>query len=237
MTRERDDKNFWNAAALQGAAWYSATKFNRESDDFFATGAADVDVSQRLTGMKPPKGGTLVELGCGAGRMTRALSERSGTVIATDISAGMLERARVNLDGRSNVEFIELDGDGSLPFDTDSVDAVYSYITMQHVSTAKAQERYLVESLRVVRPGGWVVLHLRRTGLRAVALDTRANVANFLCGHNTLRQAWRGARLPESTVRSYRTDDVSIDILRSDPRHVWVVARRQVAPMEFGMDQ
>lgn len=226
MTKESASKLFWNSVAAHDSAWYTATGFTAESDEFFQTGPRDVDALLQLNGVRPPTDGTLLEIGSGVGRMTRAFSERSANVIAADISSAMLDRAKSNLVGCDNVQFVELDGDGSIPLSTGSVDAVFSYITMQHVSSAAAQNRYLDEAIRVVRPGGWVVLQFRRTGVTARILDLRANVGNFVRGRKTLSSSWRGARIPESILRGKRTGDVSIDVLRSDNRHVWAVAKR-----------
>ena len=42
-----------------------------------------------------PRRGTCVEVGCGPGRMSGVLAERFDRVVAVDVSAGMLERARL----------------------------------------------------------------------------------------------------------------------------------------------
>jgi 16S rRNA (adenine1518-N6/adenine1519-N6)-dimethyltransferase len=57
---------------------------------------------------------TVVEIGCGVGRMTRRLSELAGTVIAADISSRMLELCRRAVADRDNVECLQLPGDGQL---------------------------------------------------------------------------------------------------------------------------
>jgi predicted TPR repeat methyltransferase len=43
--------------------------------------------------------GRLVEFGCGTGFYTEVLARKSDTVLATDISSGMLELAQQRVDG------------------------------------------------------------------------------------------------------------------------------------------
>lgn len=226
MTTNAVTKQFWNRVALENSAWYSATGFSTESEHFFATGARDVDAFLALAGVRLALEDTILEIGCGSGRMTRRLSSRARRVVAADVSSEMLSRASTNLEGAGNVDFLELSGDGSVDLPDGSVDAVFSYITMQHVSSSAALDKYLSEAIRVVRPGGWVVMQFRRMELASRALDWRGHIANFLRGKKTLNKSWRGAQIAESQLRNHRRSDVGLDILRLDARHVWVVAKR-----------
>ncbi|MFC5720703.1 class I SAM-dependent methyltransferase [Streptomyces gamaensis] len=56
-----------------------------------------------------PAGASLLELGCGTGRMTRPLLRRGFTVTAVDESAEMLERVRGARTVRSSIEALRLD--------------------------------------------------------------------------------------------------------------------------------
>ena len=63
---------------------------------------------KRETGYAPSPRHTVVEIGCGIGRLTRAIAPEVGRVIAMDISENMLAIAReANLP---NVDFIEASG-------------------------------------------------------------------------------------------------------------------------------
>ena len=226
MSPTSPSKNFWNRAARENAAWHVATGYTRESDEFFASGVRDVDEFLVFAGLSVRPTDTLLEIGSGVGRMTRHLASFAGRVIATDVSGEMLSRAKANLAGLDNVDYVEVSGDGDLPFDDASVDAVFSYITMQHVPSASAQERYFAEALRVTRPGGWVYIQFRRTGLVPRLLDWAGNVSHLARGHNTLSRAWRGARVKETALLAHATDRVSVDILPLGRRHIWVLARK-----------
>ncbi|MET4583501.1 ubiquinone/menaquinone biosynthesis C-methylase UbiE [Conyzicola nivalis] len=217
-------KLFWNAAAGDNAAWYIATKFDSDNAEFFASGAREVDEFLRVGGVGLDGSARLLEIGCGVGRMTGRLAGLCGSVIAADVSSEMLARAAVNLGGLPTVSFLELSGDGDLPLPDASVDAVFSYITMQHVPTAAAQERYFAEAVRVVRPGGWVYMQFRRPGLRARALNWAGHVAHFLRGRKTLSRAWRGAQVAPSALVRAAGDRATVELIPRG-RHLWALAR------------
>lgn len=224
-TGDNGAKRFWNSAARENAAWYIATAFTSESAEFFASGAREVEQYLALAGVTIEPGAILVEVGCGTGRMTRHLATLAGRVKAVDISSAMLAGARKNLAGATNVDFVEVSGNGELPFDDDSVDAVFSYITMQHIPTAAPQLRYFAEALRITAPGGWVLIQFRRRGLVPRLLDWAGHLRHLLSGRRTINRAWRGARVSEQVLRSFAGDRIRIDILRPGRRHIWVLAR------------
>ena len=219
-------KRFWNRAARENAAWHIATHFASADDEFFASGSREATYFLAFAGLTLTRDDTLLEIGSGVGRMTRRLASMAGRVIATDVSGEMLSRARRHLAGLENIDYVEVSGEGDLPFPDASVDAVFSYITMQHVPTASAQERYFVEALRVTRPGGWVYIQFRRSGLRPRVLDWVGHLAHLLRGHRTLSRAWRGSRVKESALLAYDSPAVSVEILPAGARHIWVLARK-----------
>ena len=219
-------KRFWNDAARQNAAWHIATGYTSESDEFFASGVREVDEFLARGGLSLTREETLLEIGSGVGRMTRRLAALAGRVIAVDVSGEMLDRARGNLSGMGNVEYLEVSGDGDLSVPDASVDAVFSYITMQHVPTALAQERYFAESLRILRPGGWAYLQFRRSGPVARVLDWIGHLGHLVGGQRTLSRAWRGARISERTLSGYASERVSVSIVPHGRRHIWVLARK-----------
>jgi SAM-dependent methyltransferase len=101
-----------------------------------------------------------LDFGCGAGRLTRALSSHFQRCLGLDISAHMIDEAReVNADiGNCRFEVNETPDLSSL--DTDSFDLVVSHIVLQHIPAADAKARYIGEFVRVLRPGGLVAFQL-----------------------------------------------------------------------------
>ena len=94
----------------------------------------------------------ILEIGCGAGRMTRALSMIFGEVHAVDVSGEMVAKATARLAHLRNVRFVECDG-YTLPVPDGSVGLVFSHIVLQH-TPRHVTRGYVAEAFRVLRPGG-----------------------------------------------------------------------------------
>ena len=92
---------------------------------------------------------TVLDAGCGSGRMTRHLVERvpEGRVIGVDSSPSMIELARENLGDRADLRemsLLDLDLDGE-------VDAIFSDATFHWVID---HERLFARLHAALRPGG-----------------------------------------------------------------------------------
>ena len=100
-------------------------------------------------------GARVLEVGAGAAHCSRWLAARGATVVATDVSAGMLGRAAV-LDAAAGTRVPAVQADArSLPFADGGFDVVFtSFGAIPFVPDA---ERVHAEAARVLRPGGrWV---------------------------------------------------------------------------------
>ena len=103
-----------------------------------------------------PKNGRVLDAGAGTGLVGKFLSENGySTLIAMDLSMGMLEEAR-----KKNIyqEFHQMVMGEQLGFSTDYFDAVVSVgvLTVGHAPASS-----LDELIRITRPGGYVVFSLR----------------------------------------------------------------------------
>jgi ubiquinone/menaquinone biosynthesis C-methylase UbiE len=96
--------------------------------------------------------GRVVELGCGTGFFTRALAERAESVVATDLSPGMVEVARSAVRAphvRFQCEDCEETSFADASFDTAFVSLVLHF-TRPEVAAH--------ELARILRPGGTLVV-------------------------------------------------------------------------------
>jgi SAM-dependent methyltransferase len=100
--------------------------------------------------------GSCLEIGCGAGRITRQLVQCFGTVYAVDISPDMLTLARQHVDG---AKFLLSDG-VSVPLPDASVSAAFSCEVFQHFDDRKVALGYFREIYRVLSRGGTMMIHL-----------------------------------------------------------------------------
>jgi ubiquinone/menaquinone biosynthesis C-methylase UbiE len=130
-------------------------------DEFFARGEAEV--SSLLTRCHElgitPRYGRALDFGCGVGRLTRALGSRFSQCVGIDISGEMISLARKFNEQFSNCEFLVSHSD-RLPFPDESFDFVSTFIVLQHIHTEREILHWIVEFVRVLRPGGAIVFQL-----------------------------------------------------------------------------
>jgi SAM-dependent methyltransferase len=148
----------WDARARKNAFYYIAS-WRREWDDdsFFSSGEEDfarlvAPALQRC--LLPTSGRAMLELGCGAGRMTHSFAKRFERVYAFDLSPEMLRRARAIHKGQSNILWLLGNGADLSCVASGSLDFVFSYLVLQHLPEEMLAFRYVHELLRVLRPGG-----------------------------------------------------------------------------------
>lgn len=133
-------------------------------DEFVKTGDQEVDIYlDRFGWVDIAPRASILEIGSGIGRMTAALTRAFASVVATDVDAAFLERCRetVSRFGRVNgLRTLHIADGSSVALSDDSVDVVFSYITLQHCKASDAM-RLTTEAFRVVKPGGMVALNYR----------------------------------------------------------------------------
>jgi len=218
-----DSKTWWNRAACEDARWYIATA----SDPFFERGRRDTDDLVAFCGLQPSKDKTLLEIGAGAGRMTRRFAELYGRVIALDVSDEMLRLGRGNLLGVGNVDWVLGSGADLDVVPDRSVDHVFSYITLQHVPNRAVVLRYLEEAGRVLRPGGLGALQVRQPGPLPWALDLAGHLVHAAQGRRVWSAAWRGTRLPARRLRQAASRSAArVELRPRGHRHLWVLLWR-----------
>lgn len=98
-----------------------------------------------------------IEIGCGAGRITRQLAEWFERVYAVDVSEDMIRCARQAVN--QNVEFSVIDGI-HLPQPDGGVKAIFSAHVMQHLDNVEIGYEYFREFFRVLDDGGTLMVHL-----------------------------------------------------------------------------
>ncbi|HTS67035.1 MAG TPA: class I SAM-dependent methyltransferase [Candidatus Acidoferrales bacterium] len=149
----------WDARARAEGTFFIATGREAWTDEtFFATGEENVR-QHILTDMEnichgiDPKQMRVVEIGCGAGRLTRALAAVFGEVHAVDVSPEMIELARRKLAGTNNVCLYANSGADLAVLPDRPFHFAFSYIVFQHIPDKAIVESYLRDTHRVLVPG------------------------------------------------------------------------------------
>ena len=109
-----------------------------------------------------PEAARVLDLGCGAGRVAIPLAEMGLDVVGIDVSEGMIAAAREQAKYAEQVRgALSFDvGDATqLSFPDESFDSVlFCYNGIELVPGRRGKERVLMEALRVLRPGGRLIL-------------------------------------------------------------------------------
>jgi ubiquinone/menaquinone biosynthesis C-methylase UbiE len=150
----------WDERARENARFYVNTaQQDWKDEDFFESGRSTVR-EEILTDMinicqgKDPKQMTVLEIGCGVGRVTRALAEVFGTVHGVDVSGEMIRQAREGNAEVANAHFHQNNGADLTVLGEIQPDFCFSSIVFQHIPSREVIESYVGEVSRVLKPGG-----------------------------------------------------------------------------------
>lgn len=224
----------WDLRAQTDAvAYIEANRDVPDLEGFFALGEHFVQVlaDPVLVGLARNRA---LDLGCGLGRITRALAERFEEVLAVDVSAEMVRRAEALHPAAEfpSISFHATDG-VSLPLENESVDFVFSYEVFQHLPSREVMRLNLLEVARVLRPDGLALIHVHRPpGTAAYWLERAKRAVPDRIWSRLKRALGRGDPLTsDATFRGtapLRRDDIeelwtsaglTVAELRDDPTH------------------
>jgi ubiquinone/menaquinone biosynthesis C-methylase UbiE len=149
---------------------------------------------ERITELAEPRADqTVVDLGCGTGLLALAFAERVDRVWAIDSSPAMIEYLRVKARS-ADVENIEtvVASAVSLPLVDEVADLVISNYCLHELPHA-GKERALGEAMRVLKPGGRLVIGDMMFSLNPMQQRDRRVVAGKLrqLASRGLPGAWR----------------------------------------------
>lgn len=161
----------WDRRATENAHYYVATgREDWSEEEFYRSGESTLEQyilsdAGNICQGRDPRQMKVLEIGCGAGRITRALAGHFGRVYAVDISSEMLRLARRALRDRPNARVFHNNGKDlsvvrehwwnglgiGAPL---LLDFAFSYIVFQHIPSREIIENYVREVNRLLRPGG-----------------------------------------------------------------------------------
>lgn len=112
--------------------------------------------------------GKVLDIGCGNGRLLKALHGRKVEYLGVDISKGLIDQAKKNFKGKKYVgedgEEIKIDSKtkfkfevgtfNKIPMKASSVDSVFSVAAFHHLPGKDMRLKALDEVARVLKPGG-----------------------------------------------------------------------------------
>ncbi len=103
---------------------------------------------------------TVLDFGCGPGRLTQALATRFDEVTGVDVAPAMIERARSYAGASGSRCRFEVNARPDLSMFADrTFDLVYSNLVLQHIPP-ELSRGYIAEFVRVLKPGGIAVFQV-----------------------------------------------------------------------------
>jgi SAM-dependent methyltransferase len=156
-------ERFWDERARENALFFvdNTIDYRRpDAERFWAGGEEAVSAILDELGLAIRPTEKIVEIGCGVGRLTRALARCAAQVTAVDVSAEMLARARELNPELRNVSWLHGDGESLAGVPDASLDGCFSHVVFQHLPEPELVLGYVSEMGRVLRPGGWAAFVL-----------------------------------------------------------------------------
>jgi SAM-dependent methyltransferase len=182
-------QRFWDERAKEDAYYFVDNRLAYRAPDverFWDGGEAALGLLLELAGTAIDPDHTILDIGCGLGRLTRAAARRAERVLALDVSEEMLSRARELNVQLGNVEWIHGDGHSLKPIADAKIDCCISLVVFQHIPDPAITLGYVREIGRVLRPGGFAAFQL--------STDERFHRPNQAWGSRLRSLAGRGPR-------------------------------------------
>lgn len=209
----------WDRRARENACHFIASAQESWSEEDFEHSGREsvqhhvVDDLERIVSGRDPKTMTVLEIGCGAGRMTRPLAEVFGHVHGVDVSGEMIAQARERLAGLDNVRLHHTNGlDLSVLGDT-PLDFAMSFIVFQHIPDIEVIHGYIRQVAERLRPGALFKFQAQGSPVvETVARDT-----------------WHGARFSAlDAIHAARENQLRIEAFEGvGEQYFWLSMRKE----------
>jgi ubiquinone/menaquinone biosynthesis C-methylase UbiE len=205
------DDPLWAVASWDGKQRGGASPWTDE--EFYALGESDWRDFMSHWQHYGVSTESCLEIGCGAGRLTKQLALHFDHVYAVDVSPEMIDRAQKAIE-RGSVEFSVIDG-LHLPQGDGSVKAVFSAHVLQHLDNTDVGFMYFRKFYRVLGAGGTIMVHIPLyqfpidTGLAGALMSSPYAVRRFLSNisagakRRLGKKTMRFTRYPIDTLRAY----------------------------------
>jgi SAM-dependent methyltransferase len=228
---------FWDERAREDAFYFvdNRVPYGGGGEElFWQRGEEELDRILAMLDLALEQDQIVLEIGCGVGRLTRAIAPRVREVLALDVSAEMLELARRHNPGLSSVRWMLGDGKSLAGVGDAAVDVCFSHVVFQHIPEPAVTLGYVREMGRVLRPGGFAAFQLsndpavHRPRRRLARAKARALTAVGRGPRGQSNPAWLGSAV-ELDALEHAAREVSLFIQRIEgagTQFCLVLARR-----------
>ncbi len=205
----------------EGKDWDRALRIGREV----------METTVEKTGMQVGSDTSVLEIGCGIGRLVFALAERAKEVVGVDVSPWYIEQARQK-NPYDHVRFEVIDGRGLSLQTPSTFDVVFSHCVFVFLDVEDIAQ-YARDAFRLLRPGGQFIFELEsmpKTRLSPAASIVRRGL--YAAGVKQWRNWPTDPRFRrrihefEPLVRRLLSVGFYFERIAEQAGHTWYVARK-----------
>jgi 2-polyprenyl-3-methyl-5-hydroxy-6-metoxy-1,4-benzoquinol methylase len=201
----------WWHASLQEVGLKSMEKLlphDATWEDLLALGRADLERGLRFTQLVPDRNQSVLDIGCGVGRMSQALAEHYGRVVGVDIAPVLLDEAR-RRNQNPHVSFELIDGPHLQPQSLSQPDVVFSYEVL-YLLPPDLLFQYFRDVFALLKPEGVFLFQLN---LNPMTWRTHAARGVRRVLHCIGVRKWRGwPTAPDHRRYPYNQNQVSAEL-------------------------
>jgi ubiquinone/menaquinone biosynthesis C-methylase UbiE len=157
----------WDQRARENARYYIVNSREDWTEEDFYRGGEQTVANEILTDMtnicqgKDPKEMKVLDIGCGAGRVTRAMADLFGEAHGVDVSGEMIRLARAACSGKPNAFFYQNNGMDLSVLGEQEFDFAFCTCVFHHIPSREVIENYVREVARLLRTGGLFKLEVQ----------------------------------------------------------------------------
>ena len=146
----------WDERAKANAKWFIHSVEDQSNNQFWESGKKACDImiankSEIIFKNNFGKNMTVLEIGCGIGRLLVPMSKIFGEVIGIDVSSEMIKLANKEISLIHNCKVFQNNGTNLINILDDSIDFCYSVATFQHIPDKEIIKKYLSEVHRILK--------------------------------------------------------------------------------------
>ncbi len=172
------------------------------------SGREEIDNLMRLFTLPQGPELSLLEIGCGIGRLTFNLADKYGNICGLDVSNEFLRIANSN-NTFANVQFIKIENERLLTSQASAYDIVFS-MEVFHYLELEVLKNYIADAYRLLKPGGIFVFQINTQNFK---LRTRLSLG-FRAFLNSIGiKYWRDSPTSLDANRKYFTVPFIKDLL------------------------
>lgn len=160
-------KEKWNKLARKNPKFYIVSKAGEgiNEEQFRKIGQEnylDLVLNDGLLKKYMPdfKDKTVLDIGCGIGRLSELFAADFREVYGVDISEEMIEQGKDRLEILKNVHLYATDG-LHYPFENDFFDLIFSFVVFHHMPSTEVVEQNFKEVYRTLKTGGIAKIQIR----------------------------------------------------------------------------